>query len=129
MKKLLLLTLLAAGCSAGPPAQVAGKYAGYFGAQMSDTKLGCTGELKQKDDVVTGSFHLMMQKDGKQMDLDCSADGNLSGNKLTLRLHGKQAHLEITIKGQYLTDGQARIVGDSSLEGQDGSQPVLLRRE
>ena len=128
MRKLWMMFLLVAGCASGPPAKVEGKYVGYFGGQLSDNKIGCSGELKQKDDIVTGTFHLMLQKDGKQEDLDCSADGSLKGDKITLRLHGKQSRLELTLTGRYLMDGEARLVGDSQMEGESGSLPFVLKR-
>ncbi|MBX3166515.1 MAG: hypothetical protein KF760_03845 [Candidatus Eremiobacteraeota bacterium] len=129
MKKLMILCLFTAGCAAGPPAQVAGKYQGFFGGQMSDQKIGCTGELTQKAEILTGKFHLVMQKDGSQFDLDCSADGSVKGKNINLRLHGKQAKFELIVSGEYITEGETRIVGNASLEGRDGGQPVLLKRQ
>lgn len=128
MKRMIALAVLLAGCASGPPAQIAGKYQGYFGGQMSDHKIGCSGELTQKGDVVYGKFHLLFQKDGSQADLDCDVDGTVKGKNVQLRLHGKQEKLEFQVTGDFITEGEVRILGSAYLEGRDGSLPALLKR-
>lgn len=124
----LITTLLLAGCSAGPPADIAGQYGGSFGAQLSDKKIGCGGELKQTGPTVTGQMHLTHQQDGRQFDLDCSVDGEVKGKHVTLHLHGKQEKFELTADGEYLPEGGPALSGTATLQGSDGSLPFLLKK-
>ena len=131
MKRFLVLGLLLAGCDSGPPAQVAGKYQGFFGAPYGDQKIGCQGELKQTGVELKGTFHLSMQKSGRQSDLDCVAEGEVKGKYVKLRIHEDDTKFAIKLNGEWAEKGEPRLFGQAEFEGREsqGQFPFLFKRQ
>jgi hypothetical protein len=107
---------LGAGCSQST-SQVGGPYVGYFGAEFSNSKVGVSGVLEQQGNKLGGVCTLSaVTRNQKSIRLECTLDGEIQGDKVQLKFHGKSDKAEIEMQGQWHPDGTPRIQGVASLK-------------
>lgn len=121
---LLLLTLLAAGCSGTPTASVGGPYQGFLGDEEGMKKIGLDGTLSQKDGVVTGNCTVNIASEREQFSGPAQITGEVSGDVVKLKFAGAPEKFLISVEAKWSAEGAGNLRGEALL---NEGPPVLSK--